>query len=336
MTGLRRRDRRRRTPAGAADRRAHRAARHPARARARPPPGRHRRRHHHEARPHASPPCVARCEQAGGSSDALYVERASMPEQRWLPVADVDPDDGAVLLAHRRARRLAARRAARGRYEHGLAETEPGVETGAGRAARRRPRPRARRLADPRGRGGARRGRARRRLRAVRQPGPAARRACTRHASGNTVEVDRARLALDLALAGERVAVVSGGDAGVFGMASAVFEAAPATRRYADVPVRVLPGVSAVQAVAARAGAPIGGGLRGDEPLGPAQAVGGHRAAAARDRRGRPGARRSTTRRRGRGPRRSPTCSRILLEHGSRHRRRGRPRRRPAGEESRR
>jgi precorrin-2 C20-methyltransferase / precorrin-3B C17-methyltransferase len=78
-----------------------------------------------------------------------------------------------------------------------------------------------------------------------------------RHASGNTVEVDRARLALDLALRGERVAVVSGGDAGVFGMAAAVFEAAkdPA---YAGVPVRVLPGVSAVQAVAARAGAPIG------------------------------------------------------------------------------
>ena len=79
----------------------------------------------------------------------------------------------------------------------------------------------------------------------------------TRHGSGNTVEVDRARLALDLALAGERVAVVSGGDAGVFGMASAVFEAAedPA---YAEVDIRVAPGVSAVQAVAARAGAPIG------------------------------------------------------------------------------
>lgn len=79
----------------------------------------------------------------------------------------------------------------------------------------------------------------------------------TRHSSGNTVEVDRARLALDLVVAGERVAVVSGGDAGVFGMASAVFEAAedPA---YADVDIRVAPGVSAVQAVAARAGAPIG------------------------------------------------------------------------------
>ncbi len=78
-----------------------------------------------------------------------------------------------------------------------------------------------------------------------------------RHASGNTVELDRARLALDLARAGERVAVVSGGDAGVFGMASAVFEAAE-DLAYADVAVRVLPGLSAVQAVAARAGAPIG------------------------------------------------------------------------------
>lgn len=84
----------------------------------------------------------------------------------------------------------------------------------------------------------------------------------TRHASGNTVEVDRARLALDLARSGQRVAVVSGGDAGVFGMATAVFEAqvAAATEdaSYAAVAVRVLPGISAVQAVAARAGAPIG------------------------------------------------------------------------------
>jgi precorrin-2 C20-methyltransferase/precorrin-3B C17-methyltransferase len=79
-----------------------------------------------------------------------------------------------------------------------------------------------------------------------------------RHSSGNTVEVDRAAFALDLALTGQRVAVVSGGDAGVFGMASAVFEAAE-DERYAGVPVRVLPGMTAVQAVAARAGAPLGG-----------------------------------------------------------------------------
>lgn len=80
----------------------------------------------------------------------------------------------------------------------------------------------------------------------------------TRHASGNTVEVDRARHALDLARAGERVAVVSGGDAGIFGMASAIFEAAE-DLQYREVPIRILPGLSAVQVVAARAGAPIGG-----------------------------------------------------------------------------
>ena len=78
-----------------------------------------------------------------------------------------------------------------------------------------------------------------------------------RHPSGNTVELERARLALDLARSGQRVAVVSGGDAGVFGMAAAVFEAAedPA---YAEVEVEVLPGLTAAQAVAARAGAPLG------------------------------------------------------------------------------
>lgn len=79
----------------------------------------------------------------------------------------------------------------------------------------------------------------------------------TRHASGNTVEVDRARFALDLALAGERVAVVSGGDAGIFGMASAVFEAAE-DPRYARVDIVVHPGLTAAQAAAARAGAPLG------------------------------------------------------------------------------
>jgi precorrin-2 C20-methyltransferase / precorrin-3B C17-methyltransferase len=79
-----------------------------------------------------------------------------------------------------------------------------------------------------------------------------------RHTSGNTVELDRARFALDLARNGERVAVVSGGDAGVFGMASPVFEAA-ADDRYAGITITVLPAVTAAQAVAARAGAPLGG-----------------------------------------------------------------------------
>jgi precorrin-2 C20-methyltransferase/precorrin-3B C17-methyltransferase len=78
-----------------------------------------------------------------------------------------------------------------------------------------------------------------------------------RHASDNRVEAERAAFALDLALRGRRVAVVSSGDPGVFAMASAVLEVAedPA---YKAVRVRVLPGVSAAQAVAARIGAPLG------------------------------------------------------------------------------
>jgi precorrin-3B C17-methyltransferase len=80
-----------------------------------------------------------------------------------------------------------------------------------------------------------------------------------RHASDNREELVRARHALMLALDGRRVAVVSSGDAGVFAMASAVFEAienGPAAFR--DVDVEVLPGISAMFAVAARIGAPLG------------------------------------------------------------------------------
>ena len=80
----------------------------------------------------------------------------------------------------------------------------------------------------------------------------------TRLPSGNTVEVDRGRQALDLALAGHEVAVVSGGDAGVFGMAAAVFEAAETDTRYAVVPIHVVPGVTAAQAASALAGAVLG------------------------------------------------------------------------------
>jgi precorrin-2 C20-methyltransferase/precorrin-3B C17-methyltransferase len=80
-----------------------------------------------------------------------------------------------------------------------------------------------------------------------------------RHGSGNTVEADRAALALDLAAKGGRVAVVSSGDPGVFAMASAVLEqAASDPGRWGDIDIRVLPGVTAAQAVASRAGAPLG------------------------------------------------------------------------------
>jgi precorrin-2 C20-methyltransferase/precorrin-3B C17-methyltransferase len=78
-----------------------------------------------------------------------------------------------------------------------------------------------------------------------------------RHASDNKVESERATFALDLARQGSRVVVVSSGDPGIFAMAAAVLEVADEPA-YKDVPVRVLPGVSAAQAVAARIGAPLG------------------------------------------------------------------------------
>lgn len=75
-----------------------------------------------------------------------------------------------------------------------------------------------------------------------------------RHGSDNKVESERAEFALDLARRGRKVAVVSGGDPGVFAMATAVLEVA-CEPEYADVPVRVLPGVTAANAAAAAAGA---------------------------------------------------------------------------------
>ena len=77
-----------------------------------------------------------------------------------------------------------------------------------------------------------------------------------RHASGNRVEAERAREALELARGGGRVAVVSSGDPGVFAMASAVLEQAATFDP--PVTVRVLPGVTAAQAAASRVGAPLG------------------------------------------------------------------------------
>jgi precorrin-3B C17-methyltransferase len=80
-----------------------------------------------------------------------------------------------------------------------------------------------------------------------------------RHASDNRVEIDRARHALDLAAGGARVAVVSGGDPGVFAMAAAVFEAVDAGEQsWRELDIVVAPGVTAVLAASARIGAPLG------------------------------------------------------------------------------
>lgn len=81
-----------------------------------------------------------------------------------------------------------------------------------------------------------------------------------RHASDNRVELDRARHALELAASGRSVAVVSGGDPGVFAMAAAVFEAVEAgDPAWRALDIRVEPGVTAMLAAAAEVGAPLGG-----------------------------------------------------------------------------
>lgn len=80
------------------------------------------------------------------------------------------------------------------------------------------------------------------------------------HASDNREELERAAQALDLAAEGRHVVVVSGGDPGIFAMAAAVCEVlanAPAPA-WADVRLGVYPGISALQAAAARVGAPLG------------------------------------------------------------------------------
>jgi len=78
------------------------------------------------------------------------------------------------------------------------------------------------------------------------------------HASDNRVEMERARLALTLAVEGRKVAVVSGGDPGVFAMAAAVFEAVEDDSQWLKLDIQVAPGITAMQAAAARLGAPLG------------------------------------------------------------------------------
>lgn len=87
----------------------------------------------------------------------------------------------------------------------------------------------------------------------------AARPGLVRHASDNREEIARARQALQLAAEGRRVVVVSSGDPGVFAMAAAVCEALEdGPSAWGEVDVRVLPGITAMLAASARAGAPLG------------------------------------------------------------------------------
>jgi precorrin-3B C17-methyltransferase len=82
----------------------------------------------------------------------------------------------------------------------------------------------------------------------------------TVHATSNGEELLRARAALELAWRGARVAIVSGGDPGVFAMGAAVFEAIEhGPPEWLGLDVAVLPGITAMLAAAARLGAPLGG-----------------------------------------------------------------------------
>lgn len=71
--------------------------------------------------------------------------------------------------------------------------------------------------------------------------------------SGMTQEVDRCREAIRLALEGRRVAVISSGDPGVYGMAGLVMELAAGT----GLDIEIVPGLTAASAAAACLGAPL-------------------------------------------------------------------------------
>lgn len=82
----------------------------------------------------------------------------------------------------------------------------------------------------------------------------------TRHDGALGEETARARRALDLAAAGKSVALVSSGDAGIYGLATLVCELIDREERadWRRVALEFVPGVSAMQAAAAKLGAPLG------------------------------------------------------------------------------
>jgi precorrin-3B C17-methyltransferase len=80
-----------------------------------------------------------------------------------------------------------------------------------------------------------------------------------RYASDNREEAARARAALSHATSGANVAIVSGGDPGVFAMAASVCEEiAAGPEAWREFDIAIIPGITAMLAVAARAGAPLG------------------------------------------------------------------------------
>jgi len=68
-------------------------------------------------------------------------------------------------------------------------------------------------------------------------------------------EVDRCRKSLDLAAGGKKVALISGGDPGIYAMAGLAFEMA--RENGFVIPIEVIPGIAALNACASRLGAPL-------------------------------------------------------------------------------
>ncbi|SPM36397.1 cobI [Mycobacterium rhizamassiliense] len=176
---------------------------------------------------------------SGRLDDAFYVERASTPAQRILPAAEVDETSVpyfslAMLPGGRRLR------------QQSTVKAGAVVVVGLGPGDTDWTTPQSRRelaaATDLIGYAGY----------LDRVPDREGQR---RHASDNTDEAARAQLACSLAEQGRAVAVVSSGDPGVFAMATAVLEEA---KQWPGVQVRVIPGMTAAQAVASRVGAPLG------------------------------------------------------------------------------
>lgn len=75
--------------------------------------------------------------------------------------------------------------------------------------------------------------------------------------TGMTREKERCAAAIDRAVAGQKVAVVSSGDPGVYGMAGLVLEMLETSGRLGTIPVQVIPGITSATASASRLGAPL-------------------------------------------------------------------------------
>jgi precorrin-2 C20-methyltransferase/precorrin-3B C17-methyltransferase len=194
-------------------------------------------------------PAVREAFGAAGVLDrAFYVERATTAQERTLPLADVDPATVPYFSLALLPSPLTGPLPGAEQHDEAVARTGEVVVVGLGPGQRSWTTPEA---------AGA--------LAAADDLvgyGPYLDRVPAnprqiRHPSDNRVEAERAAHALELARSGRRVAVVSSGDPGVFAMAAAVLEVAERPE-FAGVRVRVLPGLTAAQAVASRVGAPLG------------------------------------------------------------------------------